>query len=266
MCGLLAQIIMKVKDVMVTELLCVREKDFATYVRKLFRDYDYRSFPVIDDDNKLVGVITRGDILNITSTRSNILVSGLMSQPVYFTTSDESLTKVAEIIVKNNVGRMQVIKSTNDRTLIGMISTHDILKKFIEKEPNKKFVRDVMTEDVKSCSPYDEITKIWDKMLETGFSGIPVVKKGKLIGIITRIDIIRSGHVRISREGDKGKVRRSTAVGKIMKTPIISVQPDTPTIEAAKIVIEKNIGRLPVLDDEKLVGIVDREDLIKAWF
>ena len=114
---------MKVKDVMVTELLCVREKDFATSVRKLFRDYGYRSFPVVDDDNKLVGVITRGDILNITSTRSNILVSGLMSQPVYFTTSDESLTKVAEIIVKNNVGRMQVIKSTNDRTLIGVIST-----------------------------------------------------------------------------------------------------------------------------------------------
>jgi len=256
---------LKVKDIMVTKVLSVRERDYATTARKLFRDYGYRSFPVVDDENRLVGIITRGDILNITSSRSNLQVSGLMSSPLFYTTPEEDLLKIAKIIVENNIGRMPVVRSSTDKTLIGMVSAHDIIKKFIEKEPRKKLVEEIMTKEVKTCSPYDEITKVWDKMLETGFSGIPVVKEEKLIGIVTRMDIIRSGYARISREDDKGKVRRSTQIENVMRTPVTTVQPSTPVIDAAKIIVEKNIGRLPVLEEEKLVGIVDREDLLNAW-
>lgn len=256
---------MKVRDVMNSRVVSVRDKDFATTARGLFRDYGYRSFPVVDEQNRLVGVITRGDILNITSSRSNIPVAGIMSPPVFFTYPDEDLMKVAEVMVKNNIGRMPVVKSSTDMTLIGVVSAHDILSKLVERIPKKKVVEEVMTREVVTCSPEDAITKVLDKMLETGYSGIPVVKNGRVIGMVTRMDIIRSGHARISREDDKGKVKHPPQVAKIMKTPVETVYPSTPVVEAAKKMIERNIGRLPVVEDGKLVGIVDREDLIRAW-
>jgi len=246
-------------------VISVRDSDFATKVRSLFREYGYRSFPVVDDQNKLVGVVTRGDILNITSSRSNIQVSGIMSPPVYYTYPDEDLMKVAETMVRNNIGRMPVVRSSTDMTLIGVVSAHDILAKLIEKTPRKKTVEEVMTREVVTCSPEDAITKVWDKMLETGYSGIPVVKDGRVIGIVTRMDIIRSGHARISREDDKGRVKNPPHVSKIMKTPVETVYPSTSVVEAAKKIIDRNIGRLPVVEEGKLVGIVDREDLIRAW-
>lgn len=250
---------------MVTGVISVGEDEFATAARKLFREYGYRSFPVVDREGRLTGVITRGDILNITSSRSNIRVKGIMSTPPLYTTPEEDVFSVAKTMVEGALGRMPVVKTRTDMTLTGVVSAHDIIKRFIQIRPKRESVEEIMTRNVKTCSYKDEITKVWDKMLETGFSGFPVVKNGSLIGMITRMDVICSGHARISREDDKGKVKSPPIVEKVMKTPVITVHPSSSVLEAGRIVVKNNIGRLPVLDGEELVGIVDREDLIRGW-
>jgi len=250
---------------MVEKVHSLREEDFATRARDLFRDYGYRSFPVVDGDNRLAGVITRGDILNITSSRSNLKVGGLMSRPVYYTTSTEDVFKITRLMVKNNLGRIPVVRGETDMTLTGIVSAHDLIKRFLGLKPKKREIGQVMTEEVETSSPEDDITKIWGKMLETGFSGIPVVKDGEVIGIVTRMDILRSGHVRISREDSKGKVNTPPPVERIMMTPVITLHPSDTVQKAAQTMMERNIGRIPVVEGGNLVGIVDREDVLRAW-
>ena len=111
-------------------------------------------------------------------------------------------------------------------------------------------------------------------MDETGFSGLPVMKKNKIIGMITRKDIIKSGHVRTGLDA----VDRSIKVEKVMVTPPVVVTADTSITEAAKLMIENDIGRLPVVEnpvyikkepkrarEANLIGIVTREDILGSY-
>jgi CBS domain-containing protein len=113
-------------------------------------------------------------------------------------------------------------------------------------------------------------------MDDNGFSGLPVLKKNKLVGIVTRKDIIDSGNIRINRES--GDMRRSATVEKIMKTPPLVVTPLTPTSKTAQIMLEFNVGRLPVVEnpiyikkepqrakESDLIGIVSREDILWSY-
>lgn len=252
---------------MTTSVVTLSEDDPATKARALFRDYGFRSFPVVDEEGRLVGIITRGDILRISSSRSNLEVGGLMSTSVDTALPEQSILEAAQKMIRLDVERLPVIASATDSTLVGIISAHDIIKALLESgyEPVRRSVEEIMTTQVVTCSYDDPVTKVWAKMQETGFSGIPVVKNGEIIGIITRKDIIDSGFARITREDDKGRARNPTSVEKVMTTPAITVYRSTPVREAAEIMVVRQIGRLPVTENKKVVGIIDRDDVMGAW-
>lgn len=258
---------LKVAEVMTTGPLCVREEDYATKARSLFRKTGYRSLPVVDEDNRLVGIITRGDILNVTSTKSNIQVGGLMSSPIIYATPEEDIISVAKRLIKADVNRAPIVKSNSDMELVGILCLHDIMRELRRKgiKPRKKRVKEVMTENILTCSPADPITKVWAKIDDTGYSGIPVIKDGRPIGMITRKDIIKAGYARIEREGNKGRMKNPPIVEKLMRTPVISVSKECSVEEAVDLMLKFDIGRLAVVENGVLVGIIDREDVIKAY-
>lgn len=261
-----------VKEVMTPDPLTIEEDDLATKARSLFRRYDYRSLPVVSRDGELTGIITRRDILNISSARSNILVSGLMSTPLVITTGNEDLRVLAEKLISADVSMSPVLQDTGGKKIIGLVSVHDIIKGFLESgaRPTKKFVKEIMSRDVTSCSPNEEISRIWKMMERTGYSGIPVVEGKRILGVITRGDIIKSGFARLELEDEKSSSKRSPLVEKVMHTPAITVSPDTEIIDATKTLLSKRIGRLPVIKKigksaVELVGIIDRTDILKAF-
>jgi CBS domain-containing protein len=121
-----------------------------------------------------------------------------------------------------------------------------------------------MTTKVVTCSPEDEIEKIWRLMQETRFAGLPVVKDGKLVGIVTQKDLLESGVSLPGFESSKGRFRSSPKVSSLMKTNVTAVLPSTKVIKVAKVMVSKDIGRVPVKDEKGLlIGIVDREDVAK---
>ncbi len=122
-----------------------------------------------------------------------------------------------------------------------------------------------MTRAVQACDATDPVSKVWLNMAQYGFSGYPVVKKRRLIGIITLQDILKAGHIRLEREAERGgRTIYSTTVEKVMRTPVITVESDSSIWEAANLMKQYAIGRLPVVEDTKLIGIVDRQDLVRA--
>nr|WP_245526740.1 CBS domain-containing protein [Methanothermus fervidus] len=269
---------MKIKEIMTTNPIVVSPDMAATKVRSLFREERVRCFPVVNN-GKLEGVITRGDVLRITSTRSNITVKGLMEKPTVLLTPDADVMDAVKRLVSAKKTHALIIKDSTSMELIGIVSVFDIFQSFLDAKirPKKEKIKDIFTENPVVCDYEDPIYKVWDKMNESGYSGLPVLKNGKLIGIITRKDIIDSGYVRINRESKK-HVRKNIEVYRVMKTPPVAVTKEDDVYDAMKLMIEKDIGRLPVVENPEyinnesyvvrradLIGIVTRKDILKAY-
>jgi len=122
-----------------------------------------------------------------------------------------------------------------------------------------------MSKRLFTCSPNDETDKIWQKMQKRSFAACPVVEKGKLVGIVTQQNFLESGALLPGFEAKKGRFKTSTKISSVMKTQVVSLQPTDTLRDAAVIMLEKNIGRVPIVDDKgMLVGIVDREDVVET--
>jgi CBS domain-containing protein len=102
-------------------------------------------------------------------------------------------------------------------------------------------------------------------MKERSFAGCPVVTKGKVVGVMTQQNLLEKGTILPKLEAKKGRFKSRSTISNVMKTLVFSLRPDSTVEDAAKLMLEKNIGRVPITDTKgQLVGIVDREDILKA--
>ena len=114
-------------------------------------------------------------------------------------------------------------------------------------------IKDIMTKEVECCSLLDNIYEVAVKMKDLNVGAIPIVDEEKLVGMITDRDIV----VRGVAEKNPG----STKVEEIMSDHLVTVTPETTTDEAAQLMAEHQIRRLPVVEGENLIGIVSLGDL-----
>lgn len=245
---------------LITPPITVREDAYITHVRQLMRD-GHRSLPVVDSQNRVKGMVTLPDVIKVTSTKSDVTVIGFVRE-TGLARSDFTPLDAAKIFATTGFD-VPVVKSQEDTTIIGVIDSARLLNTL---SFDKKLTIDtVMTRTVQACDATDPVSKVWLNMAQYGFSGYPVVKKRRLIGIITLQDILKAGHIRLEREAEGGgRTIHSTTVEKVMRTPVITVESDSSIWEAANLMKQYAIGRLPVVEDSKLIGIVDRQDLVRA--
>jgi tRNA nucleotidyltransferase (CCA-adding enzyme) len=115
-----------------------------------------------------------------------------------------------------------------------------------------QFVRDLMSSPVRTVAPDMALSELAQSLHEWGHTGAPVVEDGKLIGVISRRDVERA-----QRQG-----RGALAVKSCMAQRVRTVGPDAPLTEALDQMTAHNIGRLPVLNGPRIVGILSREDVL----
>ncbi|TFH04578.1 MAG: CBS domain-containing protein [Methanosarcina sp.] len=257
---------MNVGEIMTEGAVSVKVGDFVTHARQLMRDYLLRGLVVVDEGNRLVGMLNDQDIMKITSTRSDVTVGGYARQSPTVT-PDMDVVKAAKLMVQSKQNRVPVVKSTTDHTVVGVLSNVDILKKVELPRSVSKTIEAVMTKKVKTCSPDERISKIWNYMIETDYTGIPVVStKGDPIGMITRRDIIKSGILRMSVEDERAtRPNESPKVEKIMSTPAYTLSENDSVKSAIEMIIRHDIGRVTVVNEQgKISGIVDRQDLLES--
>ena len=140
-------------------------------------------------------------------------------------------------------------------------------------------VRDVMTTTVISVHPADPVKDVAQLLVDRRISGVPVVDAdGVVLGVVSEADFLikelgidaprgarrllqgisESAHAREQK-------RAARTVGELMTAPPITISPRRPIAEAARLMTTRRVNRLPVVDDGRLVGMVTRADLVRAF-
>ena len=116
-------------------------------------------------------------------------------------------------------------------------------------------VGDFMTRELVTVNEGDDLA-LAESMLRLGrIRHLPVVRQGKLVGLLTYRDLLRS-------TGDTD--RRSTTAADVMTREPEAVRPDTSLVRAARLMLEKKFGCLPVVErDGRLVGIITESDFVR---
>ncbi|MGM0770786.1 MAG: CBS domain-containing protein [Halobacteriota archaeon] len=257
---------MKVNEIMSKDAVCINKHDSITHARQLMRDHYLRGLPVIDEEKKVIGILKDQDVLNIKATKSNVTVEGYIQTCPLITPATE-IADAAKYLLDSEIGRCPVVISNEDRRLSGIVSNSDILAKIKSNRKLDGTVSEIMTTDVVTCKPHENVTKIWPVLLESNFSGLPVVsEKGEPIGIVTRMDIIRSGFIRTSMSETRAtQPKDTTVVEKIMSTPVYSVSSETPIKDCLRQMLHYDVGRMTVVNEDRIAGIVDRTDVLQAF-
>jgi acetoin utilization protein AcuB len=128
------------------------------------------------------------------------------------------------------------------------------------------FVAYWMTKKVFTVGPSDSVTDAVKLMKEKGIKHIPVLKDGKLKGIISDRDIKEFSPSRATTLDmyELHYLLAKTRVKELMKTKLITTSPDTPVEEAAMVMYDQGVGCLPVLEDGALVGIISDRDIFRV--
>lgn len=128
------------------------------------------------------------------------------------------------------------------------------------------YVSDWMTKKVFSVSPDDYLSDVLSLMKEKGIKHVPVIKSGKLKGIISDRDIKEYSPSKATSLDiyELHYILAKTKIKEIMTTGVITTTSDAPVEEAAMIMLDRSIGCLPVLDDDDLTGIISDKDIYRA--
>ena len=141
-------------------------------------------------------------------------------------------------------------------------------------------IKDIMTREVVTVSPHSNVRLVASLLGEKSIGAVPVLDEtGVLVGIITESDLfikekgIPFSVVKIPHIFNQWvEPRKLAAIYKeidahkasdVMSSPVITVSPDMEVGEAASLMFNNQISRLPVVENNELVGIVSRSDIIK---
>ena len=142
-------------------------------------------------------------------------------------------------------------------------------------------IKDIMTKNVVTVSSEMEIHKLAELFMKKNISGAPVVdKNGKLLGVVKEEGVIFQdkkvhlptfinlsfGFLTLGTERYNEEIKKITAskVSSIMEKNIATINPNIDIEDAATLMIEKEIYYLPVVDKDKLVGVITKKDIVRA--
>ncbi len=140
-------------------------------------------------------------------------------------------------------------------------------------------VRDVMSETVTTVTPETPLKDVARLLIRLGVAGFPVVDGGRVVGVVSEADLLLKeqgeaalphrrgarilGESKAAKSG-LAKIRATTA-GQAMTTPAITIGPDVTLAAAAAVMVDRSVNRLPVTVEGRLVGIITRADLVRAY-
>lgn len=256
---------MKVKEIMTKDVITVDKDVNLKHVLNLMKKHEVTKIPVVEE-KKLIGMITDniiayklGSIRKRGVPASGLYASSVTDKNIECIPPDEDVKTILKKVGKPGPTMLCVLENNN---LLGVITKADLLPLV----DSKKQVREIMKRELHTVSPDDRVIHARRIMIDLDIARLPVVDQGKLVGMISDNEIVFAlANVKKSFPLGKQKHRLDELlVEDVMKTPALWTEPNMAIADAASIMIKKNIGALPLIENGKLVGIVSRTDLLNT--
>ncbi|MFV2082602.1 MAG: CBS domain-containing protein, partial [bacterium] len=206
---------------------------------------------VIEGRKQPVGILTERDAVRLLydGVDLNEPVRKFATKTVITAMGDRTTGYAMDLMLENNIRRLVVVDETG--IFLGLVTQQDLLvhleEEFYRTTIKAKHIRD-QVRDLINASPGESIESILEKMIKENISAVPILQKGKLVGIITEKDILGLANRKVSF-GDK--------VGLYMTSPVESVEMETKLVDIVKILNSKNIRRVVLCDEKGMaVGII----------
>lgn len=256
---------MEIKELMTKDVIFVDKDVDLNYVLKLMKKHNITKIPVVEE-KKLIGVITDNIIaVKLGSIRSKGVPAARLHASSVIDKNIETIspdTKIDKILKKVGEPGPTMLNVLEEGKLVGVVTKADLLT--LVKSGDS--VKNIMSKKIHSVSPEDRIIHARRIMIDQNIARLPVINNGILIGMISDNEIVFAlAELKKSFPIGKQKHRLDELlVNDAMKIPAISSESDISINEAAKIMIENNVGSLIITENEKVIGIVTRTDLLKT--
>jgi len=248
---------------------------------QLMVEKGFRRIPIVDPGTKrLRGIVTAYDLIDylgggekfqiiqrehagnffkaINKPVRHIMTSNVISVP-----SSAKINDAIDLMVKRNVGCLPIIDKKI--RLRGIVTERDIIMIFRGIVSGTK-VSELMSKKVVVATPETSILEAERLMIKNGLRRLPIVSEGQLVSLVTVTNILRFfGSSKVFQR------LRSGAIDQILQTPaietatgdVVTVERNVDAGEAAKIMLEKGVGTMPVLENGKLVRMITERDFFK---
>jgi len=241
----------------------------------------FRRIPIVDSGTKrLRGIITATDIVNYLGGGEKFQIIQrkyggnffkAINEPVRSVMTREvasilTTAKIGDAIKRmkaHRVGGIPVVDKENRAWAI--VTERDIAFLFTRRIGGAK-VADVMSKKVVTAKPETSIFEAEKTMIQHGFRRLPIVRDGKLSGIVTVMDILRFfGSGMVFQHLQSGTIIQvlQTSILEIATKDVVTVEPEADVGQAAKLMQERKVGALPVVQNDRLVGIITERDFFK---
>jgi CBS domain-containing protein len=256
---------MKIKDIMTRDIIFVDKDVDLKYVLKLMKKYDITKIPVVEN-RKLIGLITDSNLaVKLGSIRSRgvpasrLHASSVMDKELINVSPDQDISNILTTVGEPGPTMLTVVE--NDE-LIGIVTKANLLP-LVKSD---KSVEDFMQKTIHAVSPDDRVIHARRRMIDEHIARLPVLNNGILIGIISDIDIVYA-LAQVKKSFPIGKQKHQLdelLVNDAMKSPAISIKPNTSIAETATLMLEHGVGCFPVVRGDKVIGIISRTDVLKT--
>ncbi len=262
-----------------------------------------KALPVVDKENRVVGMLTDEDLLNragfgqrlavaerldeglVSEEMQNLRalplhVGDVMKQPAITVPPQESLGAAAARMAKAGIKRLPVVNS--DGKLVGVLSRSDILKQLTDAQPRAwkqrvpegahRTIGEIMSPEIPSVPATAELADIVDRFVQLNTHRLIVCdEQGQALGLLSDADVvsrIQPQHRRSVLDALRGRgpaPETQVAARDIMSPEVLTLPADTPLIDAARTMLKSGRKWMIVTDAENHpVGLLDRQLLLKA--
>ena len=256
-------------------------------VREILLKHHVGRLPVLDNNNKPVGIITEKDfvraIYKLTEkTIDRILVKDFMSKNLITIKKTDTIYDCANLMRNNKISSILVMN--DDGELEGIVTKTDIASVFLTQSVDILKVNEIMTPNIITVMPADSLLLVESLLIKNRISRIVVERNKRPVGIITNKDFLPAKMPRWIREyADPNEVEKyrldprpdefrmnqlsyilSFRAEDIMTPKPITVEHNEDVSSAVLIMIRNGISGLPVIKKKFLCGIITKSDIVKA--
>lgn len=269
-----------VRNWMSSPVITVTPKTHLADARRIMNAENIRTLPVVEN-GKLVGIVTRRGLLRIDFSTligpegqagadlKDELIEAIMTKAPITTPQNALMPKAARSMMENKITALPVLSDKGE--LIGILTSTDIFRAILAELPelNQDIrVSDYMTREVVTIQPDTSLLETHRLMGTERIRALPVLEEGKLVGIVTRTDVMSADPSRLANRFNQETSLKilTQPVEKLMSRELVTIHSEQPIVDAAKLLLENKFHCLPVVDGAgALCGILTESDLFRMF-